>query len=51
VKAGEARVHAQVLETPAAEAAGFVDRREPGNADALTRLEPVGAIPGALDMP
>src|ERR1700737_3774669 len=34
VIAGEARVHAQVLETTAAKAAGLVDRREPGNANA-----------------
>ncbi len=50
VVAGEARVHAQVLEAAAAEAAGLVDVTKPGNANALARLEAVRALPGFLDV-
>src|SRR5712691_2625462 len=51
VIAGEARVHAKVLESAAAEAAGLVDGAEPRNADALTGPKPVCAVTGALDSP
>src|SRR5207302_9717165 len=47
--AGEARVDAKVLEAAAAEAAGLVDRAEPGNANADTGREPVRAFARGLD--
>src|SRR5205823_7696092 len=49
VIAGEARVHAKVLETAAAESAGLVDRAKPGDADAITSRKPLRALAGRLD--
>src|SRR2546423_13352255 len=43
---GEARVHAKVLETAAAESAALVDGAEPGNANSLTNRISVRAGPG-----
>src|SRR5205807_1864682 len=49
VIAGEPRVDAKVLEPAAAEAAGLIDRAEPGNAEAVTARKPLRALARGLD--